>query len=277
MSPDAPRTAGDRAMGVDAVAVAVVSIAIGLGAHRLALLTVLVPVVMAARFVAWARLPRSERDGTVRAEVVFFALCTALGAFNDWSSVVRHGVYQYTVPHYVRFSTIPLWMLLFWGMVLRAMATFARWRRLGPPERRDDRVWIGRRPRRSAALRVAIELLLVLVTRQLIYRLHGDPWGSWLPFALALMAYVVILRPGRHDLRLMGAIALLGPALEVLYIQVGGLHRYALGWIGGVPLWIVLWWVLALPIWKDLSLRLHGGLEGALRDRKETVSITGGP
>lgn len=48
----------------------------------------------------------------------------------------------------------------------------------------------------------------------------------------------------------------LGAIVEVAYIQGGGLHRYHLGWIGGVPLWIALWWPLAVLVWGDLARRL---------------------
>jgi hypothetical protein len=254
----AARTAGNRALAVDAGAVALVSAAIAVAAHRLTLMTVLVPAVLLLRGVVWARLPRSERDGTVREEIPFFALCIALGAFNDWSSVVRHGVYDYTVPHDLAFSTIPLWMLLFWGMILRLMATVTRARALGAPGVPDDRVRLALATRHSATLRVCAVLALVVVTRQLIYRHHDDPWLSWLPFAGALALAAWWLRPTRHDALLMLLVALVGPAIEILYIQVGHLHFYRLGWLGGVPLWIALWWVLATVLWKDLSLRLHG-------------------
>jgi hypothetical protein len=243
---------------VDAATVGVVSVAIAAAAHQLAFMSVIVPVVLAARFAAWARLPRSERDGSLVEELPFFALCTLLGAFNDWSSVVRHGVYDYTVPSDVAFSTIPLWMLLFWGMILRLMATVTRARALGATGVPDDSVRLGIATRRSAALRVGVMLALVVATRQLIYRHHDDPVLSWLPFAVALAVAAWCLRPTGHDVKLMALVAVVGPAIEILYIQVGQLHFYRLGWLAGVPLWIALWWVLAVVIWKDLSLRLHG-------------------
>jgi hypothetical protein len=252
-----PRTVGARALAVDAATVGIVSVAIAAAAHQLAFMSVFVPVVLVARFAAWARLPRSERDGSLIEELPFFALCTLLGAFNDWSSVVRHGVYAYTVPSDVAFSTIPLWMLLFWGMILRLMATVTRARALGATGVPDDAVRLGFATRRSAALRVGVMLVLVVATRQLIYRHHDDPVISWLPFAVALAVAAWFLRPTRHDMKIMALVAVVGPAIEVLYIQVGQLHFYRLGWLAGVPLWIALWWVLAIVIWKDLSLRAH--------------------
>jgi len=115
----------------------------------------------------------------------------------------------------------------------------------------------------SAPLKVALELALVLATRQTIYRLYLDPVFSWLPFLLALAVFAALFRPDRHDGKLLLIFLAGGPLIEVLYIQVGALHAYHLGWLGGVPLWIALWWLLIVLIWKDLAFRM----ERALRTR----------
>ena len=110
MKPDS-----DRLVAIDAACVIVVSIAISFASDRLLLMTILVPIVISARMVCLALGAGGSRV-PMRAEIVFFALCTLLGAFNDWNSVVNHRIYDYTVPvHFPGFSTIPLWMLLFWG------------------------------------------------------------------------------------------------------------------------------------------------------------------
>jgi len=101
---------------------------------------------------------------------------------------------------------------------------------------------------------------LTFVTRQSIYVHYLDPVRSWLPFLIAIGLYLVLLSPTRHDAKLLAVFFVAGPASEILYIQVGGLHRYHLGWLGGAPLWIVLWWMLAILIWKDLALRLESAL-----------------
>ncbi len=99
----APPTVGDRAMAIEGVTVAVISALICVATRHLALMSALVPLVLALRCVAWARLPVRERGGTstgggLKGEWFFLALCTALGAFNDWNSVVHHQIYDYTVP-----------------------------------------------------------------------------------------------------------------------------------------------------------------------------------
>jgi len=110
-------------------------------------------------------------------------------------------------------------------------------------------------------------LLLALGTRQTIYRFYDDPLWSWLPFAAALALYPLLFGLTRHEARLAGLTLAVGPLVEVLYIQVGGLHRYPLGWIGGVPLWIALWWVLAVLLWRDLGSRIQSALIAAWKPR----------
>jgi hypothetical protein len=253
--------ASHRAFAIDAAAVAFVSAGICLAAHELAFMTLLVPAVLALRLLAWSRLPVAERGHTFGSELVFFALCTVLGAANDWNSVVRQRIYAYGVPCYFPdLSTVPLWMLAYWGMILRFLATLCRWEGLAPrPGARDD-VRLPGRVLCSARAKVLGELLLVVVTRALVYRHYGDPWLSWLPFAAALVLYAGLFRPDRHALWLAVLLAVGGPAVEIAYIRLGGLHDYALGWLAGVPLWIVLWWALAILVWDDLATRILGAL-----------------
>lgn len=242
---------GDRAFALDAATILVVGAAIVTVSDRLALMTAAVPLVLAARHLLWSRLPPAERGHGGGIEAALMLVCTAFGAFNDWNSVVGHGIYDYGVPVYFpEFSTIPIWMLLFWGMILRFFFTLARWRRLDPPAVHRDTLWPLAGP--QPALRIALLLALTLATRQAIYRWYLDPVLSWLPFAAALMIYVMLCRPRRYEWTLLALALSIGPIVEIAYIQLGGLHRYHLGWIGGVPLWIALWWGLALLVWQEL-------------------------
>jgi hypothetical protein len=155
-------------------------------------------------------------------------------------------------------------MLLYWGMILRFIARLARWRALGPERNASDELGINGIQMESPILKVVAEVLLVAATRWAIYRYYLDPALSWLPFLAALFVFLLFLRPKRHDFRLLGIFLISGPAVEILYIQVGHLHRYSLGWIGGVPLWIVFWWLLAILVWKDLAFRIERVLRTAL-------------
>jgi len=250
------RRAGTTAFIVDLVTILVVSVAIAVAADRLWFMTVFVPVVLLLRLYAWTRLAEAERGHGLRTEVAFVVIATVVGGFNDWNSVVRTGIYDYTVPvHFPNFSTVPIWMLLFWGMILRFFTSLYLWPAMDPPDGDDNRV-LGIAPRTvSPWLRVTALLGFVLITRLGIFRWYEEPVRSWLPFAAAIVVYPLLfpLRPG--DLKLAGLAVIAGPLIEIVYIQLGGLHRYHEGVIGGVPIWIMLWWVLIVLIWRDLSLR----------------------
>jgi len=253
-------TTSDVDVLVDGGAIVVGSIAIVAASQQLPVMTVAIPLLFVIRTLLWWwAWRRSYRESPrLLPEVGFLALCTVLGGFNDWNSVVAHGIYDYSVPCYFPdLSTIPIWMLLFWGLILRFFTTFALWQRLGAPERPRGTIRVGLHMRELPWLRLLFLLILVVGTRQAIYRLYLDPWWSWLPFAAAGCLYVVFCGIDRHELRLLAVTLVVGPLVEVMYIQVADLHHYHLGWLGGVPLWIALWWCLAILIWKEIGGRIY--------------------
>jgi hypothetical protein len=247
---------GDRAIALDVLLIAGVSSLAAFFSREPAVMGVAVAAAFVVRLVVWSRLHAGERDLDLSRELVFFGACSVIGAFNDWNTVVMRGVYRYTVPAELpSLSTIPLWMLAFWGIILRLMSGLSRWRRLGLPPL-SDAVFFGPWRRRSVTLRVLTIALLVLSTRISIFRHYEHPWLSWLPFALALVVAAIVLRPGARRLALALAASMLGTLVESLYVRVAGLHYYELGWIGGVPLWIALWWALATLLWGELTTRV---------------------
>lgn len=259
----AHRESGDGALAVDLATIVAVSVAICSSAHDLARMRWLVPTLLLARTVAWLSLPASARDGSRAGELVLLLVATAFGAFNDWSSVVRHRIYDYTVPTDLGgFSSIPSWMLLYWGMILRFVLTLSHARRLGLPPLSSDL-----RGRGGVGGRALVLLGMVVLTRQGIYRLYDRPLLSFLPFAAALGVYLAVFVPDARRRRLLAAVIVLGPAVEVLYIRVGHLHAYHQGLLFGVPVWIALWWGLAVLVWEELGTRLMDAVERALGPR----------
>lgn len=248
----------DRAFALDAAAVALVSgFVLGFADAPLVMWAVL-GIVLVARFALFARL---FPDRSIEAEGLFFAFATAVGALNDLNTVAVHGVYRYAAPAELPgLSPIPLWMLLFWGLILRFVFTLTRWERLGATAHAPRRV-LGRR---SIPRTLALAACVLVPTRVALFAAYEDPWWSWLPFAFALAAFALAGGADRHDLRLAAVALVVGPIVEAAFIQVGGLHAYALGWLAGVPLWIVLWWALATWIWKDLGGLAYAGIERAL-------------
>lgn len=258
MQPDSGIGIGHRAFALDAATIALCSAVIAAAAQQLGFMTVVVPAVMAGRMLLWALLPRAEHEHGLGRELLLMAVLTVLGGFNDFNSVVRHRVYDYTVPSDLSWSMIPAWMLLYWGMIVRFMVSVVRWRLWNPPARPSDLLrvpgtsWQLSRP----WLKAGFLLMLVVLTRQAIYRWYLDPILSWLPFALALGLHLLLVPWGGRQVKMLALTALLGPLAEVLYIQLGQLHWYHLGWIGGVPLWICLWWLLAVLVLDDLVPRV---------------------
>ena len=262
------RSISTAQLGVDVAAVAAMSVAIAFVSDRPGVMWTVLGVVLVLRFVAWAQL---HRERSIAAELVFFTLCTVVGAFNDWNTVVVHEVYTYAVPAELpAVSSIPIWMLVYWGVILRLVFALTRWQKLAPPEAPSDRVG----NRRSVALKLLCIGAVTLSTRLAIYAFFESALWSWLPFAIGLGLYALVTRAGAHDLRLAAIAVVVGPLAEIFYIQVGSLHAYGLGWFGGVPLWIVLWWVLSVWIWKDLGMRAHTVIEHVFAVREPQSAST---
>jgi hypothetical protein len=219
-------------------------------------MTVTVSSLLLLRITASIYICKKE-NLKILPEIIFYTVCTLLGAFNDWNSVVNKQIYDYHVPHYFDFSSIPVWMLLYWGLILRFIAGLA-WK-ISDGEI-SNKIGLGNWFIENGLARVTVEIILLLITRQLIYQFFLDPLWSWLPFLIAFFIFILLTFPTIHDLWLILVFLIGGPVIETLYIQVGHLHAYHLAWIGGVPLWIIIWWVLVVLIWKDLSGRLYHAL-----------------
>lgn len=255
------------ALAVDLVPVAVVVACILSLGDAAAVMTAIVALAMAGRTAAWWLLVGRPEARSLAPELGLLAIATLLGAANDHLSVVVHRVYDYGLPTLTPgLSSIPTWMLLFWGLILRALATLVRTGPFATPVPRTL-VHLPGRTLDAPVLRIAIDLALVLATRQLVYRFHLDPWLSFVPFAAALAVRALLLRLDRGDLGLVATIAIVGPAVEAACINVAHLHRYHLGILGGVPVWIVLWWVLGALVWKELAPRIEALLEGGAGHR----------
>ena len=252
---------------VDGAILLCFSAAICLAADQLVLMTILLALVFAMRIVVGAVLGG-------RTELVFLAFCTVLGGFNDWNTVVYRGVYSYTVPTFFpELSTIPLWMLIYWGLILRFVAALA-WH-TGPVSNTVRLPKIAGGKAEDWRLKVGLQLGILFLTRLCIYSLYLHPILSWVPFAAALGLWVLLFEIKRRELTLGLFAIVVGTLVEVAYIQVGGLHKYHLGWIGGVPLWIALWWPLATWMFKDIGGRVHQVLSNKMLLCSRSAKIDG--
>lgn len=250
------------ALVLDAILVGLVSIVACATRSDLKTMTLLVAVAWAGRLCFSALAPRR---GERLAETALFLGATLLGGFNDFNTVVIHGVYRYRVAVFSPDTgSIPLWMLLFWGLILRFSAGLA-WSFAGMRE-------AGGRP----AARLLFLLSLVAVTRLSIFRYSRDPVASWAPFAAASVAYFAVLRPARAHYVLFAGVLAIGTAVEVLFIRAARMHEYDLGLVGGVPLWISLWWGLGVLIWQEIAARFRRAMIDLFNGRA-LVAQTPGP
>lgn len=79
--------ATDAELGVDAAVIVVGSVAIAWWSWSLAFMTALVVSLVVARMIAWTWV-RHATPRELAGEALFLLLCTMVGGFNDWNSVV---------------------------------------------------------------------------------------------------------------------------------------------------------------------------------------------
>jgi hypothetical protein len=176
-----------------------------------------------------------------RGDIIFFFLGLILGGGSDLMSMWR-GVYYYT-PTTILPVPIPVWMLLFWGEIF---VFFRKLIRYGPFLHLEN-------PRkRILDLPLALDIILFAVYRMIIYRYASVPW---LPDALYAGIFVVrllLFPPTNDERKLMITMLLLGPVYEIALIRCG-LYVYQNGFVWGLPLWLIIWWVFIIRIFKTLT------------------------
>lgn len=242
---------------IDLMVIVIISVSISLTSHHLLWMTIFVPAILFLRLVVLASLKQKE-DVHLKGELLFFFICILIGAFNDWNSVCNKQIYDYTVPVYFpEIFCIPIWMLIYWGMILRFITRMARWTGISKEIELSNKVGIGKYYIANPYVKIGLELVLVLGTRQTIYYFYLDPYWSWIPFLVAVLLFLIVFYPSKGDYLLIVIFLIGGPAIEILYIKAGNLHQYHMGWVWGIPLWLILWWVLSVLIWKDISLRVE--------------------
>jgi len=199
------------------------------------IMSVAVAIIVAGRFALLYR----------KGDVLFFILGVVLGGGNDLMSMYK-GVYHYTPPTILPVP-IPVWMIFFWGLVF---VFFRKLMRFGPFVGEDTP------HHRAIDLPLAVDLVIVLVYRAIIYRFYAEPWLPGALFASILAVRLLLLPPASNERRLMLAVLLLGPLYEIILIKAG-LYVYQHGVIFGMPLWLVVYWVFIVRVLKAITDRLE--------------------
>lgn len=239
----------NNAFYLDLLVMIIVSILIAFKAQDLLFMTITIPSILMIRLFFVVSFNRSQASDQL---IFIYLVATIIGAFNDYNSVVIKKIYSYTVPVYFEsLSSIPIWMLLFWGMILQFILSL----KVFLQSYFDELNCNSNTFSIPALLRkFIIQAGILLSTRQCIYLFFMDPFWSWFPFAVALTIYTVFYIRKKSEVCLLLFAIIIGPMIEAIFITIGKLHFYHLGIFFGVPFWIILWWPLAALIWSDWIL-----------------------
>ncbi len=230
----APYESSGRELVSEALVLIIAAVIISITGENTKVMSVVVAVIIAARFALLYR----------RGDVLFFVLGVILGGGNDLMSMYK-GVYHYTPPTILPVP-IPVWMVTFWGL---AFVFFRKLMRYGPFLGEDNY-------RRIIDLPLAVDLVIVIVYRMIVYRFFAEPWLPGALFASILAVRLLLLPPSSNERKLMLAILVLGPLYEITLIHAG-LHVYQNGVIFGMPLWLVVYWVFIVRVIKAVTDRLE--------------------
>ena len=194
-----------------------------------------------------------------RADWIFLLIGVVAGGGNDLMSMLK-GVYFYTPPSLLKQygAPIPIWMLLYWGHIFVSvrqpfqLPVFQGEPPAGSPWKIDRRL--------------IADIIVVVAFRIIIYNtVQNEPWPT-IGFASVLVLRLLAIPPKKHEWLLIAAVMLLGPPFEAALIGFG-LYVYFDPILGGMPAWLLSYWIFALPL---LLTGLFDRREGGLAREKAT-------
>lgn len=206
----------------------------------------------------------------VAGDWLFFILGVVFGGGNDFMSMIN-GVYYYTAIPIIPNLALPIFMWLFWGwafLLFRKIFNLA-WCR-GEKFQKDGRFlrgWID--------TKLIFDIALVIVLRLVIYNTYLlDFWIPALFYGIAVGIRLLIFHPKKNELRIIIflPIAYFFEGIMVLF----GLYVYYNPIFPGIPLWLMIWWVLLVPIvLKEIFDRLEFIVENRQKNREDNTSNNG--
>jgi hypothetical protein len=179
-----------------------------------------------------------------KGDLIFFFLGFTLGAGNDLLSMYKHVYYYLPAPDISRLP-IPMWMFLFWGEIFVFFRKLMRW---GP--------FLGEPPQKVIDQPLFLDLLIVLLYRLIIYRLASRFWVPDAIFATILVLRLLVSPPAKNERWLMLTMLVLGPAYEIWLIHCG-LYVYQTGFLWGMPIWLIIYWVFIVRLLKAVYDRVE--------------------
>jgi hypothetical protein len=210
-------------------------------AHQTYLMSGIMAAILVLRFAVLNR----------RKDWVFFLIGLLAGGGNDLMSMFK-GVYAYLPPHDFSGLPIPVWMLFFWGEIF---VFFRKLMRFGPFSGANEP------PLKLIDLPLALDLIVVITYRLIIYRTAGHAWHPDALFAAILIVRLLLSPPKLHERRLMLLMLILGPVYEMILIA-SRLYHYQTGVVLGMPLWLIIYWVFVVRFLKAIFDRMENFLGG---------------
>ena len=171
---------------------------------------------------------------------LFFTFGVIAGGGNDLMSMLN-GVYEYTSITIIPFlnGLLPLWMILFWGQIFLLFRKIFNIKWFKGEEFNKDCRWIDKK--------LIFDIILLIILRIVIY--HTSFLDFWIPaliYAIGIGIRFLIFPPKKNEVLIICVLpyAFLFEGLMVLF----GLYIYYNPIFLGMPLWLLLWWVLLVPI-----------------------------
>ena len=179
-----------------------------------------------------------------RGDWVFFLIGLVVGGGNDLLSMYK-GVYAYAAPTALPVP-IPLWMVIFWGQIFLSFRKLMRYGQFLGPDLKPPLI----------DLPLALDLVVVVAYRMIIYRTASVPWLPDALFAAILIVRLLVAPPTDNERRIMVAMLIIGPVYEIILIAAG-LYKYQTGVLFGMPLWLIVYWVFVVRLLKAVFDRVE--------------------
>lgn len=177
-------------------------------------------------------------------DYIYLIIGIVLGGGNDIISMWKK-VYYYT-PETILPVPIPLWMLLFWGEVFIFFRKIMRYKpflgKLDKPELLDPPL--------------IADLIIFVILRIVIYKFANKPWVPDAIYSFIYVVRILILPPKPNERKLILTMLILGPIYEIALVKCG-LYVYQNGIIFGLPLWLIIWWLFVIRLFKAISDRIE--------------------
>jgi len=179
-----------------------------------------------------------------RGDWLFFLIGVVVGGGNDLLSMSK-GVYAYAAPTSLPVP-IPLWMVIFWGQIFLSFRKLMRYGRFLGPDTKPPLI----------DLPLALDLVVVVAYRMIIYRTAATPWLPDALYAAILVVRLLVAPPADNERRIMVAMLIIGPVYEMILISTG-MYKYQTGVLFGMPLWLIVYWVFVVRMLKAVFDRVE--------------------